>query len=254
MPTATAAFSATGTIQTYLVETTGTYAIEASGAQAGGSAERAGSKGARLSGMFLLHSGERVKIVVGRRGAAANPPHLPLGGSGGSSLVWIGASDLPQPIKLMLSARGGRAGALASAAHEHEPGTWSGNAELDPLTTAALSTQWTRAAHSADSGDRRDPVRIDRCGYNAGAFPTNTPDAQAGDGCVTIRQLVVGGAEHTGSTPVEDAVRAEPVAPGASALEQTRSPAPSPSVLPEVSPRPRLFARLLRRASTEKPQ
>lgn len=260
------AFSATGTIQAHVVETAGTYAIEAAGAQAGASAERAGPKGARISGMFYLRAGERLKIVVGRMGAPAQPPQQSLAGSGGSSLVWSGSSDLPQPIKLMLSARGGRADPAAphaTAANDAAPGepastanAWNANLELDPLTTAALSTQWTRATHASHGGASRPPVRIDRCGYNAGAFPTSTADVQTGDGCVVIRSIAVGNAEGaaTPSPKETPAVAAEPV-PGAPPVLPTASPpAPAPSVLPGVSPRPRLFPRLPGRHSTEKPK
>src|SRR5437868_3285807 len=98
-------FSATGTIQSYRVPINGTYVIEATGAQ-GGAGDQPGRKGCRVRGMFTLKKGEVLKIVAGGHGTSAAPPLHLHGGRGGSSMVWIGSSDLPSPIKLMLSARG----------------------------------------------------------------------------------------------------------------------------------------------------
>lgn len=262
MKPATIVFSATGTIQIYRVEASGMYTIEAAGAQAGATVVDSGAKGARLSGMFSLKAGDLLKIVVGRRGTPASPPQQLLGGSGGSSLVWTGSSDLPQPIKLMLYARGGKAAhaAAVDAGSSAELGGWTAHPEIDPLTTQALSTQWTRVAESRSDSTLADHVRIDRAGYNAGAFPSAKPDVQEGDGVVSIHPVM---AEATGSDSapvlsglpaIDDSVANRPAAARqvvssstpAAAAASIPAKTPSPTVLPQVTPRARLLDHLLR--------
>ncbi|ACB75703.1 glycine-rich protein [Opitutus terrae] len=262
MKPATIVFSATGTIQTYRVEMPGMYAIEAAGAQAGATVVDSGAKGARLSGMFSLKKGDLLKIVVGRRGAPANAPHQLLGGSGGSSLVWTGSSDLPQPIKLMLSARGGKAAHASpvAASIAADVGGWMMHPEIDPATTQALSTQWTRVAETRSDSTLADHVRIDRAGYNAGAFPSARPNVQEGDGFVSIRPVM---AESTDSesAPIlseqpashnsggtRSATGGQVLSSSAPATAAVPPPtkAPSPTVLPQVAPRARLLDHLLR--------
>lgn len=235
MSTAPIVFTATGTIQAYAVETSGTYLLEAAGAQ-GGAGEGPGSLGARVSGMFHLKRGDRLKIVAGRRGIAATPQRP--AGRGGDSLVWTGSADLPQPVKLMLSARGGRNSTSAPSAADAPSAPadgikFNGN-EVDPRTADTLATQWTDGAETSQVKARTDP-----CGYNAGAFRTSQPALQAGDGYVSI-------------TPV--AVSAAPPAPAAGGAEQS-APAgvtrpdehpPSPTLLPPVTPRPASWAEVLR--------
>ncbi len=212
-------FSATGTIQTSLVETTGTYLIEAAGAE-GGAGDRPGEPGARVGGMFSLKRNDRLKLVAGRRGVSGSPPR-PVAGRGGDSLVWMGSTNLPQPVKLMLSARGGRGGSAAP-----EAAGLCLNGEADQATADALATQWTGGTGQPSA---RAAGATDRCGYNAGAFRTSHPQAQAGDGYVSIRPVVV--------TP--------PAAPPAGEI-------PSQTMLPQVTPRPGSWADLLRQRPAPK--
>ena len=277
-------FSATGTIQTYCVTTAGTYVIEAAGAQGGASAGP-GLEGARVSGMFHLKRGDLVKIVAGSQGTPAAPPHRHCGGGGGSSLVWMGSSDLPQPIKLMLSARGGKGGKAAKADDASEASASRGSdghgpaadsdgfnangGEIDQLTVDALATQWTSGTGSATAGAASGKGRVDRGGYNAGAFRTSTPGVQMGDGYVSITPVSVpASSSSTGKRPTrvsapaandakELASAGEPAGAGGSGSASTSIPqalrdddgseAPSQTVLPQVTPRVRSWEALLRR-------
>ena len=271
-------FSATGTIQTYLVAVAGTYLIEAAGGQ-GGAGASPGVKGARVSGMFYLKRDDLLKIVAGCQGAPATPPHHRAGGGGGSSLVWTGSSDLPDPIKLMLSARGGKGGTAAKASVAGEgdgdppapdlPGSIAHGAGIDQPTADALVTQWTRATESAPSPTRSGLVQVDRAGYNAGAFRTSTPAVQAGDGYVSITPVAVpGSSSPTDQRPARatapaasDAPALAPASPpvkaGGSGSPPMGSPpaardgqageAPSQTKLPRVTPRLRSWENLLRR-------
>lgn len=223
-------FAPTGTVQTYVVPATGTFVVEAAGAQGGD----ATALGARVSGMFFLRSGELLKLVVGRRGLAGA-----VGARGGDSLVWIGA-DLPQPIRLMLSARGG--GGAASTG-DRAPDTSSfepGDPAIDGGTATVLATQWT-----AGGGSGKGAARIDRCGYNAGSFRKSAPGVQAGNGSISIALVDVGARSD-----------ASPVAPTAPGSATAPAEVPSQSLLPKVTPRPSSWSSLLRRrtGSSKDPQ
>lgn len=102
-------FSATGALQTYAVPATGSYVIEAAGAQ-GGSGGGPGGRGARVKGTFYLNRGDILQIVAGLQGTAGTTPHQPAGGGGGGSFVWKGATSRPLPEKPMLAAGGGGGG------------------------------------------------------------------------------------------------------------------------------------------------
>jgi hypothetical protein len=76
----------TGTIQTFTVPKTGTYTIEAYGAE-GGSAtsySNAGGKGARMKGDVVLTAGEVIKILVGQKGGDSSTDGM---GGGGTFVV-----------------------------------------------------------------------------------------------------------------------------------------------------------------------
>ena len=280
-------FSATGTNQIYLVQISGTYRIEAAGAQ-GGDGAGPGLKGERVSGMFYLKRGNLLKIVAGSQGTPSDPPHNFGGGAGGASLVWTGPTELPQPIKLMLFARGGKGGAAAKVQNAGETAGADGNkshdpaadtaelnalgGDMDPLTAETLSLQWTRGLGLGLSGTAGGKGRTEHGGYNAGAFPTSTPEFQAGDGYVSITPIAVpassGATDHrpTGaSAPTTiDAKELAPAGVGVSGGESTGIPAaassdnegdaPSPTILPQVTSRPGSWAKLLhqpRRPGTE---
>lgn len=93
----------TGTIQSWTVPATGTYTIEACGAQSG----TAGALGARMRGDIVLNTGEVIRILVGQAGTfsgnesgggggtfvvkqVGNVPLVIAGGGGGSSYYGAG--------------------------------------------------------------------------------------------------------------------------------------------------------------------
>lgn len=102
-------FSAVAALQTYIVPATGSYVIEAFGAQ-GGAGGGPGGQGARVRGTFNLTAGERLQIIVGLQGATGTSLHQPAGGGGGGSFVWLGAATGPLPAKPLLAAGGGGGG------------------------------------------------------------------------------------------------------------------------------------------------
>ena len=275
MSAASVRFSPTGTIQTYLVAVAGTYLIEAAGAQGGASASP-GVKGGRVSGMFFLKKDDFLKIVAGSQGVLAAPPHHLRGGGGGSSMVWTGSSNLPEPIKLMLSARGGKGGKAAGEAvgsgGSQNPMMDLGEfnltgGELDRRTADSLATEWTRAKGSAAPFNASGKGQVDRGGYNAGAFRRSTPEVQEGDGYVSITPVSVPTASGTteqrpprtsASAGKKTEAPASAGAPAtASGSESTGYPeaapdenpihAPSQTILPEVTPRPSSWKKLLSR-------
>ncbi len=101
--------SATGTIQSYVVPATGTYVIEAAGAQ-GGAGGGPGGKGARVRGNFRLQAGELLWIVVGCQGTSGTTPHHAAGGGGGGTFVWRSMVNFYQPSQPLLAAGGGGGG------------------------------------------------------------------------------------------------------------------------------------------------
>ena len=275
MSAASVRFSPTGTIQTYLVAVAGTYLIEAAGAQGGASASP-GVKGGRVSGMFFLKKDDFLKIVAGSQGVLAAPPHHLRGGGGGSSMVWTGSSNLPEPIKLMLSARGGKGGKAAGEAvgsgGSQNPMMDLGEfnltgGELDQRTADSLDTEWTRAKGSTASRTAIGKGQVDRGGYNAGAFRQSMSEIQEGDGYVSITPVSVtptAGAKaqrpfHASTSASKEAKAPAPAGEPATASgsESTGYPeaapdenpihAPSQTILPEVTPRPSSWKKLLSR-------
>lgn len=235
-------FSATGTIQTYVVPAGGTYRIEAAGAQGGASSEP-GGKGGIVSGMFFLRRGEKLCIVAGRQGTPTALSDLRVGHRGGSSLVWIGDTVLPNPIKLMLSARGGPGGSTPPDSAGIPPvhaADWREltlcNKEMDTPTADALVTQWTQTVHPGEQSPK-EAGRNDRAGYNAGAFRQSRPAAHEGNGYVSVTPVRV-----TEPTPVADATSV-PVPPPTSPAGEV----PTVGALPAVTPRPSPTGNPLRR-------
>lgn len=264
-------FAATGTIQLHPVPTTGAYLIEAAGGQ-GGAGGRPGTGGARLSGIFLLKGGDVVKIVAGRRGVSSSGPHLP-GGKGGASLVWTGSSDLPAPIKLMLSARGGAGGAAVSTtgrpdsfAQMRPPGARPGGTAAGPelRTVGTVATQWTGAAGAVRPLAARAPGPANPGGYNTGAFRNSALEAQMGDGYVSITPVLESHQTAPGAGPDPDEDQAlrddestasavnRAVSFGAPSETEDDEP-PTPTLLPPVTPRQPAWSTFLRRGARPRP-
>jgi hypothetical protein len=113
-------FTYSGSIQTFTVPETGTYAISVSGAQGGGAGTSdPGGLGASLSGAVSLNQGTILYIVVGQQGAG--------NGGGGGSFVYVAGA--PQP----LAVAGGGGGAGGSSGFPVGAGqiTTSGQAGFD---------------------------------------------------------------------------------------------------------------------------
>jgi len=87
----TAYFNTTNGIQLWTVPVTGTYTIEAFGAQGGSSGSRIGGKGVRMSGNFALTQGEIIRILVGQQGQTGghsqNTSQFVSAGGGGTFVV-----------------------------------------------------------------------------------------------------------------------------------------------------------------------
>lgn len=107
-------FRANGALQSYIVPFTGSYIIEASGAQGGPSAipgGGSGGKGARIRGTFFLRAGETLHVLVGKRGGGGTIPGTASGGGGGGSFIWRGVLPAPLPLRPLIAAGGGGGGA-----------------------------------------------------------------------------------------------------------------------------------------------
>ncbi|HXZ17683.1 MAG TPA: glycine-rich protein, partial [Roseiarcus sp.] len=88
-------FGYSGSIQTYVVPTDGTYIIDVWGAQGGGSLRAAGGYGAEVGGDIYLNAGTVLELVVGGAGlGGSNPNALVGGGGGGGSFVY---ASIPEP-------------------------------------------------------------------------------------------------------------------------------------------------------------
>ncbi|MBS0262975.1 MAG: PEP-CTERM sorting domain-containing protein [Planctomycetes bacterium] len=90
-------FSYTGSLQEYIVPTTGVYYISAAGAEGGHGYAGVAGLGAVLSGEYALTAGTKLEIIVGGQGT---PPEIQNsnaeGGGGGGSFVYI--TGALQPI------------------------------------------------------------------------------------------------------------------------------------------------------------
>ena len=96
-------------IQLWTVPSTGTYTIEASGAQGAGAN---GGKGARMRGEFYLTYGTVLKIIVGQTGTELLTSRYDWSGGGGSFVV-NSSGNTP----LVVAGGGGGAGQSGTAAH-----------------------------------------------------------------------------------------------------------------------------------------
>ena len=202
-------FNATGMVQTYVVLATGSYVIEASGAQ-GGAGGGPGGKGARVEGTFELKAGEILQIVVGQQGTPGITPHEPEGGGGGGSFVWKGDVARPLPTRPLLVAGGGGTGWFTGGAFGSSPtycrggGHWFGGAGANYCSNEGGRGGFGGGGGGAfvgygsgggggysggGGGTQAGPGGGGGGSYNAGAHQTNTPGVRTGDGCVSIVAL-----------------------------------------------------------------
>jgi len=128
-------------IQNWTVPETGTYTIEAYGAQGGSNTDslgKLGGLGAKIIGQFSLNAGETIRILVGQRinridscGSA--------GGGGGTFVVKAGDDGVANDTADILVIAGGGGGAGRSSGSNGNPGLTgtSGGTSPDPVSGAA---------------------------------------------------------------------------------------------------------------------
>jgi PEP-CTERM motif-containing protein len=95
-------FGYEGKIVTVTVAKTGTWLVEAAGAEGGSSTLAGGGLGALVSGRFTLFDGEQVHIAVGGEGGAGL-----VGGGGGGTFVFTGPLKKPTDYSILAIAGGG---------------------------------------------------------------------------------------------------------------------------------------------------
>jgi Glycine rich protein/PEP-CTERM motif len=112
-------FSYTGSIQNYIIPTTGVYEIQAWGAQGGSGATSGdiGGYGAYVDALFDLTAGTDLEIVVGGAGLTGDFDGFFAGGGGGGSFVYTGV--IPEPSTWVLMAVGFAGLAFASYRKTH---------------------------------------------------------------------------------------------------------------------------------------
>jgi hypothetical protein len=103
-------FSVANGIQSFLIPVTGTYKIEAFGAQGGSIGGYSGGKGAKAEKIISLTEGEQIMVLAGQMGIGAGNG---AGGGGGSYVVKSG-----EPLVIA----GGGGGATSAANKSGEPG------------------------------------------------------------------------------------------------------------------------------------
>ena len=113
-----ATFNYTGSVQSFLVPTTGLYTLVAAGAQGGNSSGALGGLGARVSGQLELTSGETLFVAVGGRGG----PNVVVGGGGGGTFIY---RDFSTP--LAVAGGGGPGLAGTSGGGNYGSGPYSGS-------------------------------------------------------------------------------------------------------------------------------
>ena len=100
----------TGTIQTWTVPVTGTYTIDAYGAQGGAGTSYTGGLGARTKGDVYLTAGTQIKILVGQQGG--DNTTYKAGGGGGGTFVTTNTNT-----PLIVAGGGGGGGGNSNAAN-----------------------------------------------------------------------------------------------------------------------------------------
>ena len=99
-----------GTIQTWVVPSSGTYSIQAIGAKGGpGSGSALGGLGAFIYGEFILTAGHTIQILVGQDGTLVNAS---AGGGGGGTFVY---NQTTATLLIAAGAGGGAAGSTSPA-------------------------------------------------------------------------------------------------------------------------------------------
>jgi hypothetical protein len=154
----TAFFNTTNGIQYWVVPKSGTYRIEAWGAQGGGGGY-GGGFGARISGEFTLSMGETIRILVGQQGGTS------YGGGGGGTFV------VRTPFNT-------NAAILAIAGGGNTASPWSSTLRHAVVTTSGASSSAYAGGTDGNGGNSNAGV------YGGAGFLTN---AQGSDSCSATR-------------------------------------------------------------------
>ena len=109
-------------IQSWTVDSAGTYSIEVWGASGGNGHGGSGGDGTYMYGEFVLNQGDMLNIIVGQQGGNANKNQFTAGSGGGGSFVWL-STDTSAP--LIAAGGGGGAGGQQGTAHPGIAGTTS---------------------------------------------------------------------------------------------------------------------------------
>jgi hypothetical protein len=125
----TSFFSTVAGIQYWTVPRTGSYRIEAWGAQGGTSGSQQGGRGARIQGNFTLTEGEIIRILVGQQGStgAHTQDGQPVSAGGGGTYVIRTPYNDTGSILVIAGGGGGAAqNSWTSAQGNHAPATNNG--------------------------------------------------------------------------------------------------------------------------------
>ena len=171
--------------QEWTVPATGTYTINASGAQGA----RAGGGGARMIGDFNLTEGEIIKIAVGQIGVDGSNSNFTGGGGGGGTFVIKHPYNSNASILVIAGGGGGR--------------TSSGTTNtIDAVTTSDGGDTYNNGGGTSGGGG--DDGQANGPGAGGGGFFTNGEDGDYGNvkptgGKSFINGLVGGADGYTGS-------------------------------------------------------
>jgi len=161
-------------IQEWEVPATGTYLIEAFGAQGGGTT---GGSGAKMSGEFLLTQGDTLSILVGQQGYPTSGRNS--SGGGGTFVVYKGATD--ESGILVIAGGGG-----GSSNQANTPFSWMHG----QITTDGNAAQ----NHGGAGGTNGDGGIAGGEGAGGGGFHTNGGNSGARGGGAAYLNGGVGGA------------------------------------------------------------
>ena len=107
-------------IQSWTVDSAGTYSIEVWGASGGNGYGGSGGDGTYMYGEFTLNQGDVLNIIVGQEGENANKNQFTAGSGGGGTFVWL-STDTSAP--LIAAGGGGGAGGQQGNAYAGVDGT-----------------------------------------------------------------------------------------------------------------------------------
>lgn len=188
----TAFFNTSSGIQLWTVPSTGTYTIEAFGAQGGTvSGSFSGGLGARMLGNFSLAKGQVLRIIAGQAGTQS-PAASGNKGGGGGTFVWIDGI-----VSNPLIVAGGGGGSQASANGVGAPTTESGTTKSDGSGTAGTSGNGTTNGAGFFTNGLTDGTP-----ENGGIAPLSALNgATGGSGYSTIHEGGFGGGGGGGGSP-----------------------------------------------------